>query len=175
MHTFPYHKYIVHDDGCVIGCLSDTACGIFFERDTAATVPLWFQDRCRNVQWLSRCIGNYYQRIYLKITAELQAYDAVGILFFVSVTVAAAIFFPVRMGLRCLLKRWKQRWKLYNCIGAGTVKKCAMAGIAFMGFSISTIVVKLPIIPFKWNVVSWWILISGVMEFLYFYYDRHGF
>lgn len=55
------------------------------------------------------------------------------------------------------------------------LKKCVMAGIAFMGLSISMVAVNLPFISFKFNVVSWWLLITGMMEFLYFYYDRHGF
>lgn len=37
-----------------------------------------------------------------------------------------------------------------------------------MGMSISMVVVNLPFIPFKWNVVSWWILFTGLTEFLYF-------
>mgnify|MGYP004562754373 CR=1 FL=1 len=48
-------------------------------------------------------------------------------------------------------------------------------GIVFMALSISIVAVNLPFVPFKLNVVSWWILISGVMDFLYFYYDWHGF
>lgn len=44
-----------------------------------------------------------------------------------------------------------------------------------MGLSISMVVVNLPFIPFTFNVVSWWILITKMIEFLYFYYDRHGF
>lgn len=48
-------------------------------------------------------------------------------------------------------------------------------GITLMGLSISMVAVNLSFIPFRLNVVSWWILISAVMEFLYFYHDRHGF
>lgn len=55
------------------------------------------------------------------------------------------------------------------------LKKCVIVGIVFMALSISIVMVHLPVIPFKFNVINWWILISGVMDFLYFYYDRHGF
>lgn len=50
-------------------------------------------------------------------------------------------------------------------------KKSVMIGITFMGFSLSLAVMKLPFIPIKLNVVSWWILITGITEYLYFYYD----
>lgn len=148
---------------------------LIIEKDTVVTIPLWFQDRYRNVQCLSKCIGDFYQRLYLKMTTEIPTHVAFGILVLVSVIIAVICFFLIRIGLRYLLQKWKKRWEFYDCRDVELLKKCAMAGIAFMGLSISIVVVNLPFIPFKFNVVSWWILISGVMEFLYFYYDRHGF
>ncbi len=148
---------------------------LIIEKDTVVTISLWFQDRYRNVQWLSKCIGDFYQRLYLKMTTEIPTHVAFGILVLVSVIIVVICFLLIRMGLCYLLQKWKKRWELYESRDVELLKKCAMAGIAFMGFSISMIVVNLPFIPFKFNVVSWWILISGMMEFLYFYYDRHGF
>lgn len=148
---------------------------LFLEKNIVSTMPLWFRDRYRNVQWLSQRIGDFYQRLYLKMSLEMPAYAAIGILILVSVIIAVAGFCLIRIGLRYLLQKWKKRWEFYDYKDLEVIKKCAMAGIAFMGFSISMVVVNLPLIPFRLNVVSWWILISGVMEFLYFYYDRHGF
>lgn len=93
----------------------------------------------------------------------------------VSVIIAVICFFLIRIGLRHLLQKWKKRWELYESRDMVLLKKCSMAGIAFMGMSISMVVVNLPFIPFKWNVVSWWILFTGLTEFLYFYYDGHDF
>lgn len=148
---------------------------LFLEKNIVSTIPLWFWDRYRNIQWLSQCIGDFYQRLYLKITMEMPTYAAIGILIFVSVIIAVAGFCLIRIGLRYLLQKWKRRWEFYDYKDLEVIKKCAMTGIAFMGFSISMVVVNLPFIPFRLNVVSWWILISAVMEFLYFYHDRHGF
>ena len=145
------------------------------EKDTVVTIPLWFQGRYRNVQWLSKCIGDFYQRLYQKMTTEISTYAAIGMLILVSVIIVVICFLLIRMGLRYLLQKWKKRWELYESRDVELLKKCAMVGIAFMGLSISMVMVHLPVIPFKFNVVSWWILITGLMEFLYFYYDRHGF
>lgn len=155
--------------------LIQLAAFLFLEEDVLSTIPLWFRDRYRNVQWLSRCIGDFYQRLYLKITAEISTQATIGIMCLASVIIAVVIFSLIRMGLRYLLRKWKKRWEFYDCIDVDLIKKCAIVGIAFMGFSISMVVVNLPFIPFRLNVISWWILISGVMELLYFYYDGHSF
>ena len=105
----------------------------------------------------------------------MSAYVAIGILIFVSVIIAIATFCLIRIRLRYLLQKWKKRWELYESRDIDLLKKCAIVGIAFMGFSISMVVVNLPFTPFSLNVISWWILISGVMELLYFYYDGHSF
>ncbi len=148
---------------------------LIIEKDIAATIPLWFRDRCRNILWLLQCIGDFYQRLYLKMTTAIPPRVAIGILILVSVIIVVVCFFLIRMVLRYMQQQWKNRWEFYDCMDVDLIKKCAMAGIALMGLSISMVVVDLPFVPFKFNVVSWWILISGVMEFLYFYYDRHGF
>ena len=115
------------------------------------------------------------QRLYLKMIMKMSAYAAIGFLFFISVIIAVICFFLIRMGLRYLLQKWKKRWEFYDCMDMDLIKKCVIVGIALIGMSISMVVINLTFIPFRLNVVSWWILISGVMEFLYFYYDRHGF
>lgn len=148
---------------------------LFLEKDTAATIPQWFQGRYKNIQWLSQCIRDFYQHLYLKITAEISTQATIGIMTLVSVIIAVVIFSLNRMGLHYLLRKWKKRWEFYNCMDVDLIKKCAIVGIAFMGFSISMVVVNLPFIPFRLNVISWWILISGVMELLYFYHDGHSF
>lgn len=148
---------------------------LIIEKDTVVTIPLWFQDRYRNVQWLSKCIGDFYQRLYLKMAVEIPTQAAIGLLILVSIIIAVALFFLIRMGLHYLLRSWKKRWEFYDYKNLKVIKKCAMAGIVFMGLSISMVVVKLPFIPFRLNVISWWLLITGMMEFLYFYYDWHGY
>lgn len=148
---------------------------LFLEKNIISTIPLWFRNRYRNIQWLSQCIGDFYQRLYLKMIMKMSAYAAIGLLFFISVIIAVICFFLIRMGLRYLLQKWKKRWEFYESKDIGLLKKCAMVGFVFMGMSISMVVINLPFIPFRLNVVSWWVLITGVMEFLYFYHDRHGF
>ena len=146
---------------------------LFLEKNIVSTIPLWFRNRYRNIQWLSQHISDFYQCLYLKMTMEMSTYVAIGLLFFISVVIAVICFFLIRMGLRYLLQKWKKRWEFYDYKDLEVIKKCALIGIALM--SISMIVVNLPFIPFRLNVVSWWILISGIMEFLYFYYDRTKF
>ena len=148
---------------------------LFLEKNIVLTIPLWFRNRYRNIQWLSQRIRDFYQCFYQKITMKMPSYAAIGILIFVSVIIAVAAFCLIRIGLRYLLQKWKKRWEFYESRDIDLLKKCAMVGITLMGISISMVVVNLPFIPFRLNVVSWWILISAVMEFLYFYYDRHGF
>lgn len=148
---------------------------LFLEKNTVRTIAMWFRDRYGNLLWLMQCIRNFYQRLYLKMATEIPAHAAIGILVLVSVIVVAVCFFLIRVGLRYLLQKWKKRWEFYESKDVELLKKCTMVGIAFMGLSVSMAVVNLPLVPFKLNVVSWWILISGVVEFLYFYYDRHGF
>ena len=159
----------------LVAYLIQLAALLFLEKDTAATIPQWFQGRYKNIQWLSQCIRDFYQHLYLKITAEISTQTTIGIMCLASVIIAVVIFSLIRMGLCYLLRKWKKRWEFYDCMDVDLIKKCAIVGIVFMGFSISMVVVNLPFIPFRLNVVSWWILISGVMELLYFYYDRHGF
>lgn len=159
----------------LVAYLIQLAALLFLEKDVVAAIPLWFQDRYRNVQCLSQCIGDFYQHLYLKMIMKMSAYVAIGILIFVSVIIAIATFCLIRIRLRYLLQKWKKRWELYESRDIDLLKKCAIVGIAFMGFSISMVVVNLPFTPFSLNVISWWILISGVMELLYFYYDGHSF
>lgn len=159
----------------LVAYLIQLAALLFLEKDTAATIPQWFQGRYKNIQWLSQCIRDFYQYLFLKITAEISTQATIGIMCLVSVIITVVIFSLIRMGLRYLLRKWKKRWEFYDCMDVDLIKKCAIVGIAFMGFSISMVVVNLSFIPFRLNVISWWILTSGVMELLYFYYDGHSF
>lgn len=145
---------------------------LFLEKNTVRTISVWFCDRYGNILWLVQCIRNFYQRIYLKMAIEISTHVAIGILILVSVIIAVICFFLIRMGLCFLLQKWKRRWEFYESRDVELLKKCAMAGIAFMGLTISMVVVHLPFIPFRLNIISWWSLITGVMEFLYFYYDK---
>lgn len=54
---------------------------------------------------------------------------------------------------------------LYQCREIESFKNSVMIGIAFMGFSISLAVMKLPFIPVRLNVISWWMVITGIMEY----------
>lgn len=148
---------------------------LFLEKNIVSTIPLWFRDRYRNLQWMLQCVEDFYQSLYLKMTTEISTQVTIGIMIFVSVIIAVAAFCLIRIGLRHLLQKWKKRWGFYESRDIDLLKKCAMAGITLMGMSISMVVVNLPFIPFRLNVVSWWILISAVMELLYFYHGRHGF
>jgi len=149
---------------------------LFLEKDDiVVAIPVWFQDRYRNVQWLSQRIENFYQGFYLKITTSMPARVVIGILILVSVTIAVVLFFFIRMGLRHLLQKWKKWWEFYDCRDVELIKKCAMVEIAFMGFSVSTIIVNLPFIPFKLNVVSWWIFLISIVEYMYLNDNRNNF
>lgn len=159
----------------LVAYLIQLAALLFLEKKIVATIPLWFRDRYKNVQWMSQRIGDFYQRLYLKMAMEMPSYATIGILILVSVIIVAVIFCFIRIGIHSLLQKWNRRWEFYDCTDIDLIKKCVLIEIAFMGFSISMIVVNLPFIPLRLNVVSWWILISGAMEFLYFYYDRHSF
>ncbi len=138
---------------------------LFLEKDIVATIPLWFQDRYKNVQLLSTRIGDFYQRLYLKLATEMPTYVTMGILLLASAIITVVICWLIRMGLCYLLQKWKKRWEFYDCKNLEAIKKCAMAEIALMGMSISMVVVNLPFTPFRLNVISWWFLITGVMEF----------
>ncbi len=159
----------------LVSYLIQTIAVLIIEKDIVMTIPTWFRNRCRNILWLLQCMGDFYHRLYLKMTTAIPPRVAIGILILVSVIIAVVWFFLIRMVLRYMQQQWKNRWEFYDCMDVDLIKKCAMAGIALMGLSISMVVVDLPFVPFRFNVVSWWILISGVMGFLYFYYDRHGF
>lgn len=155
--------------------LAQMATVLIIEKDTTATIPLWFWDRGRDVMWLLQSLGNLYQRFYQKMIAAMPPQLAAGILVFVSVVFAVIVFVVIRMGIYCLLGKWKKRWEYYESKGVEVFKKSVMIGIAFMGFSLSLAVMKLPFIPIKLNLVSWWILITGILEYLYFRYDEHGY
>lgn len=155
--------------------LAQVAAVLIIEKDTTATIPLWFLDRGRDVMWLLQSLGNLYQRFYQTMIAAMPPQMASVILVFVSAAIIAALFFLVRMVFYCLLRKWKKRWEYYECKGVEVLKKSVMIGIAFMGLSLSLAVMKLPFIPIRLNVVSWWILITGILEYLYFHYDEHGY
>ena len=155
--------------------LAQMAAILIIEKDTTATIPLWFLDRGRDVMWLLQNLGNLYQRFYQTMIAAMPPQMASVILVFVSAAIIAALFFLVRMVFYCLLRKWKKRWEYYECKGVEVLKKSVMIGIAFMGFSLSLAVMKLPFIPIRLNVVSWWILITWILEYLYFRYDEHDY
>lgn len=148
---------------------------LIIEKDTSATIPSWFRDRYGNILWLSQRLGEFYQSSYRKMETAMPSLAAIGILIFVSASSVVILFFLIRFGFYCIMQEWKKRWEFYERGGVEPLKKTVAASIAFMGFSLSMVAVNLPFIPLKLNVVSWWILITGVMEFMYFHYDTHGF
>ena len=155
--------------------LAQMAAVLLAEKDTIATIPLWLSDRCGNVMWLLQNLEILYGSIYQTMIAVMPSPLAVGILVFASAVMAAILFVVIRMGICGLLCKWKKRWEYYQCREIESFKKSVMIGIIFIGFSISLAVVKLPFIPIRLNVISWWMIITGIMECLYFYYDGHDF
>ena len=153
--------------------LTQIAAVLIIEKDTTATIPLWFLDRGRDVMWLLQNLGYLYQRFYQTMIAAMPSQLVAVILVFTFVAITAILFFFIRMVFYCLLRKWKKRWEYYERKGVEVFKKSVMIGIAFMGFSLSLAVMKLPFIPIRLNVVSWWILITGILEYLYFRYDEH--
>ena len=63
-----------------------------------------------------------------------------------------------------LLCKWKKRWEYYGYKNMELFKKSVMTGIAFMGFSLSLAVMKIPFIPIRLNVVSWWMTVFVLGE-----------
>ena len=155
--------------------LAQMAAVLITEKDIIATIPLWFLERCENAIWLLQNLGNLYRSLYQTMITVMPSQLAVGTLFFVSAVIVVSLFFVIRMGACCLLRKWKKRWEYYKCKNMELLKKSVMTGIAFMGFSLSLAVMKIPFIPIRLNVVSWWMIITGIMEYLYFYYDGHDF
>ena len=155
--------------------LAQMAAVLITEKDIIATIPLWFLERCENAIWLLQNLGNLYWSLYQTMITVMPSQLAVGTLFFVSAVIVVSLFFVIRMGACCLLRKWKKRWEYYKCKNMELLKKSVMTGIAFMGFSLSLAVMKIPFIPIRLNVVSWWMIITGIMECLYFYYDGHDF
>ena len=155
--------------------LAQMAAVLFAEKDITATIPLWFSDRCGNIMWLLQNLGILYRNSYQKMITAMPPQMAVGILVFASAVFAAIVFFVIRMGICGLLRKWKKRWEYYGYKNMELFKKSVMTGIAFMVFSLSLAVMKIPFIPIRLNVVNWWMIITGIMECLYFYYDGHDF
>ena len=155
--------------------LAQMAAVLIIEKDTTATIPLWFLDGGRDVMWLFQNLGNLYQHFYQTLTTTMPPQMASVILVFAFFAITAVLFFFIRIGCRYLLQKWKKRWEYYECRGVEVFKKSVMTGIAFMGFSLSLAVMKLPFITIRLNVVSWWILITGIIEYLYFNYGEHDY
>lgn len=155
--------------------LAQMAAVLITEKDIIAAIPLWFLERCENAIWLLQNLGNLYRSLYQTMITVMPSPLAVGILVFASAVIAVGVFFVIRIGACCLLRKWKKRWEYYGYKNMELFKKSVMTGIAFMGFSLSLAVMKIPFIPLRLNVVSWWMIITGIMECLYFYYDGHDF
>lgn len=155
--------------------LAQMAAVLITEKDIIATIPLWFLERCENAIWLLQNLGNLYRSLYQTMITVMPSPLAVGTLVFASSVIAVGVFFVIRMGACCLLRKWKKRWEYYGRKDMEQFKKSVMTGIAFMGFSLSLAVMKIPFIPIRLNVVNWWMIITGIMECLYFYYDGHDF
>ena len=155
--------------------LAQMAAVLIAEKDIIAAIPLWFLERCENGIWLLQNLGNLYRSLYQTMITVMPSPLAVGTLVFASSVIAVGVFFVIRMGACCLLRKWKKRWEYYERNDMEQFKKSVMTGIAFMGFSLSLAVMKIPFIPIRLNVVNWWMIITGIMECLYFYYDGHDF
>jgi hypothetical protein len=147
---------------------------LFTEREITMTIPRWFRDRLKNILWLVQRIGDFYRGMYEKLTADMPTQYAVGILMVISLLGTGIFLYLSRLGICKLAEKWKQRWQYYDARDMESVKKCAMAGIALMGVTLAFFMEKLSFLPFHWNVVSWWLLLAGSMEILYFHYDEHG-
>lgn len=83
----------------LVAHLIQLAALLFLEKDTAATIPQWFQGRYKNIQWLSQCIRDFYQYLFLKITAEISTQATIGIMCLASVIIAVVIFSLIRMAM----------------------------------------------------------------------------
>jgi hypothetical protein len=153
--------------------LAQMAVVLIIEKDTTATIPLWFLDRGRDAIYLLQNLRNLYQYFYHTMTTAMPQRMVSVILVFVSAVIMAVLFYLIRIGCCCLLRKWKKRWVYYECRGVELFKKSVMIGIAFIGFSLSLAVMKLPFIPIRLNVVSWGIIITGIIEYLYFKCDEH--
>ena len=125
--------------------------------------------------WLLQNLGILYVSLYQTMITVMPSSLAVGILVFTSAVMAAILFVVIRMGICGLLCKWKKRWEYYGYKNMELFKKSVMTGIAFMVFSLSLAVMKIPFIPLRLNVVSWWMIITGIMECLYFRYDEHSY
>ncbi len=124
---------------------------LIIEKDIVMTIPTWFRNRCRNILWLLQCMGDFYQRLYLKMTTAIPPRVAIGILILVSVIIAVVCFFSYPYGLTLYAATMEESVGILRLHGCGLDKEmcngrnCSYGTVNFNGggrFAICTIQIQ---------------------------------
>ena len=92
-------------------------------------------------------------------------YVAVGIIALVSVGIAAGVFVHVKIAFDRITEKCDDRWQYYKNTGVAELRKAVSVALCVVSVTLSMLSVSL--IPVDINVLSWWLILSAGLNFLY--------
>jgi len=137
----------------------------FVNKDVVATIPDWFLHRGRNVMNVSYLLCRVYQWCYEYLAQYVHSYVAVGIIALVSVGIAAGVFLLVKIAFDRITEKCDDRWQYYKNTGVAELRKAVSVALCVISVTLSMLSVSL--IPVDINVLSWWLILSAGLNFLY--------
>ena len=137
----------------------------FVNKDVVATIPDWFLHRGRNVMNVSNLLCRVYQWCYEYLAQYVHSYVAVGIIALVSVGIAAGVFVLVKIAFDRITEKCDDRWQYYKNTGVAELRKAVSVALCVISVTLSMLSVSL--IPVDINVLSWWLILSAGLNFLY--------
>lgn len=90
---------------------------------------------------------------------------AVGIMVLASAGMIAGAFLLIRNVFDRLREKWDNRWQYYEMVGVKELRKAV--SVALCAISITFSMIAAINVPADINVVSWWIVFSVGLNFLY--------
>lgn len=137
----------------------------FVNKDVVATIPDWFLNRGRNVMNISNLLCRVYQWCYEYLAQYVHSYVAVGIIALVSVGIAAGVFVLAKIAFDRITEKCDDRWQYYKNTGVAELRKAVSVALCVISVTLSMLSVSL--IPVDINVLSWWLILSAGLNFLY--------
>lgn len=95
----------------------------------------------------------------------VHAYVAVSIIILVSVGIVTGIFVLVRFAFDRIAEKRDERWQYYKNTGVAELRKAVSVALCVISINLAMLAVSW--IPVDINVLSWWIVLSVGLNFLY--------
>lgn len=138
---------------------------LYVNKDIVTSIPDWFLNHGRNMMNVAKGVCLMYQWCYDYLRQYVHSYVAVGVIALVSVGIVAGIFALARIVFDRIAEKWDDHWQYYKNTGVAELRMAV--SVALCVISITLAVLAASLIPVDINVMSWWIIFSAGLNYMY--------